>query len=578
MMSTATRRASVEETLPGPRAAHRRGDGPGRSRWPSPRGVPGLTLMENAGRAVAEAAAELAGRPGAAVAVALRAGQQRRRRLRGGAAAARARLSGAAGAARRAAATLKGDAAEMARRWGGGDRAAHAGDCIAGADLIVDALFGAGLSRPLEGVAADVVAAINASRQAGASPSTCRAGSTARPGRPTGRWCRRRAPSPSSASSPATCCCRVARCAARCGSPTSASPSRAGRDRARAPSPTGPSLWRRSLSLAAARRAQVHARPRRRRVRARPRARAPPASARAAPCASAPGSSPSSAPATATAINATHAHRHHGARPSAPTRALAEFLADERRNAVLIGPGAGVGAATAATRADRARLAGRRRARCRCADLLCAGARTASPVRAAGFGFVVRGAEPGPAPDGLFAAIKARQAPVVLTPHEGEFKRLFGDLPGSKLDRARRAAELSGAVVVLQGRRHRDRRPRRPRRHQRQRAALARHRRRRRRAGGLRHGPAGAAHAGLRGRLRRRLAARRMRGRVRPGPDRRGPAGDAAAGARAPDIVIPAKRSAERESTGKLGQECFARIPADALCARGNDEAAGTRP
>ncbi len=57
---------------------------------------------------------------------------------------------------------LKGDAAEMFRLWGGSP-AAFEPSVLQDCAVVVDAIFGAGLSRPVDGVAADMIGAVNAS-------------------------------------------------------------------------------------------------------------------------------------------------------------------------------------------------------------------------------------------------------------------------------------------------------------------------------------------------------------------------------------------------------------------------------
>jgi hydroxyethylthiazole kinase-like uncharacterized protein yjeF len=112
---------------------------------------------------------------------------------------------------------------------------------------------------------------------------------------------------------------------------------------------------------------------------------------------------------------------------------FAEMLGDKRLNACVIGPGAGVG--------ERTR------------DLVLT-ALSSQRHLVLDADALTSFAE---APDHLFEAIKTSHDPqVVLTPHEGEFPRLFSDMSNkhphrSKLERVRAAAERAGAVVLLKG-------------------------------------------------------------------------------------------------------------------------------
>jgi hydroxyethylthiazole kinase-like uncharacterized protein yjeF len=112
---------------------------------------------------------------------------------------------------------------------------------------------------------------------------------------------------------------------------------------------------------------------------------------------------------------------------------LVRFLADPRLNALAIGPGVGVGEATCEL--VLAGLAGER------AVVLDADAITSFSGD----------------PPRLAEALRGRRGrATILTPHEGEFSRYFGALDtrtkvGSKLERARLAAQVSGTVVVLKG-------------------------------------------------------------------------------------------------------------------------------
>jgi hydroxyethylthiazole kinase-like uncharacterized protein yjeF len=97
-------------------------------------------------------------------------------------------------------------------------------------------------------------------------------------------------------------------------------------------------------------------------------------------------------------------------------------LADPRLSAILIGPGLG--------RAGQPRLE-------RALEAAC-------PVILDGDALTLLGAD-------AATALARRAAPTILTPHAGEFERMFGRVQGSKIDATLDAARASGAVILHKG-------------------------------------------------------------------------------------------------------------------------------
>ncbi len=126
---------------------------------------------------------------------------------------------------------------------------------------------------------------------------------------------------------------------------------------------------------------------------------------------------PSSLPTHGAHLNAVMLRR------CADTRAWREMIADQRLRACIIGPGNGTDAAT------------------REAVLAALERRLAVVIDADAISVFADD------PQCLFTALNQH---CILTPHEGEFARLF-DIRGARIDRAHAAAAQSGCTVILKG-------------------------------------------------------------------------------------------------------------------------------
>ncbi len=390
-------------------------------------GVAGLTLMENAGSAVAETVA--ARLPiGSRVAVLAGPGNN------GGDGFVAARQLAKRGYAATillvgAVEQLKGDAAASAKAWNGPIAAAVPAG-LAGADIVVDALFGAGLDRPVDGVARAMIEAVNAQGAPVVAvdlPSGINSNSGAVMGvaaraAQTVTFFRKK---PGHLLMPGR-----AYCGATSVVPIGIADAVLTRIAPRT-FENVPELWRRMFPVP---RPEGH-----KYLRGHVVVVSGPSWSTGAARLAARGALRAGAglvtiasPREALAVNAA-ANLAVMVRPVDGAAELARFLADPRFNALAIGPGLGVGEQTCEL--VLAALAGER------AVVLDADAITSFAE----------------APQRLAGALKARgDKPTVLTPHEGEFSRYFHGLDeqtkaGSKLDGARLGTELTGAVVLLKG-------------------------------------------------------------------------------------------------------------------------------
>jgi hydroxyethylthiazole kinase-like uncharacterized protein yjeF len=390
-------------------------------------GVPGMALMENAGCAVADVVAREypAGTSVVVVAgpgnnggdgfVAARVLAERGYQVR-------VLLLGEAGA-------LRGDAAEAARLWGHSIEQAKPEE-VAGADVIVDALFGAGLNRPVEGEARAMIEAMNASGApivAVDLPSGINGASGAVMGaavmaRESVTFFRRK---PGHVLLPGRLHAGIVR-VVDIGIPESVL------ERVRPKTfANGPALWRRAFPIP---RLDGHKYSRGHAVVVSGDLSFTGAARLAAHGALRAGAGlvTLASPRSALLVNAA-ASLAVMVRAVDGAEELLGLLADSRLNAVVLGPGLGV---TAHTRElVLAALDGER------AIVLDADALTSFADQ----------------PDALFAAIATRaDRPVVLTPHDAEFARLFKDTvqdieKASKIAATCAAAKESGAIVLLKG-------------------------------------------------------------------------------------------------------------------------------